>query len=34
MKQLLIAVAVGVISTVVGTYVYVKFLAPKTDKAA
>ena len=32
MKQFAIAIAVGVISTIVGTYVYVKFIAPKANK--
>ena len=36
MKNFLIATAVGVIGTVIGTFIFVKFIAPKTssDKAS
>lgn len=32
MKNFLIACAVGVVSTIVGTFLFVKFIAPKVNK--
>lgn len=32
MKSFAIAVAVGVVSTLIGTYLYVKFIAPKQSE--